>query len=198
MKRMTWIPLTLSLVAVISGCNNSASGDAAKEADSANEAKADSSTVSSNPSQTMSVDEKTSAHMVKLGDAGLAEVALGQLAQEKGAAQSVKDFGSMMVKDHSAVNDELKGIAARKNVTLPAAPGEDHQKQMQDLAKKSGAAFDKDYIDAMVKGHEKVADELEQTSKDATDAEVKAFADKILPAVRAHLEEAKKIKKALK
>jgi putative membrane protein len=198
MKRMTWIPLTLSLVAAISACNNSASGDAAKTADSANEAKADSSTASSNPSQTMSVDEKTSAHMVKLGDAGLAEVALGQLAQEKGTSQSVKDFGSMMVKDHSAANDELKGIASRKNVTLPAAPGEDHQKQMQDLTKKSGAEFDKDYIDAMVKGHEKVANELEETSKDATDAEVKAFADKILPTVRAHLEEAKKIKKALK
>jgi putative membrane protein len=32
----------------------------------------------------------------------------GKLAQEKGHAQAVKDFGAMMVKDHSAANERLK------------------------------------------------------------------------------------------
>jgi len=199
MKRMTWVPLAISLVAMMTACNNSAGGDAAKAADSVNDVKADSANAgTANPSQTMAVDEKTSDHMVKLADAGLAEVTLGQMAQEKGANQGVKDFGAMMVKDHSAANDELKAIAAKKNVTLPAAPGDDHQKLIQDLTKKSGTEFDKDYIDEMIKGHEKVVDELEKTSKDATDTDVKAFADKMLPTVRSHLDHAKKIKKTLK
>ncbi|MGL1585774.1 DUF4142 domain-containing protein, partial [Vibrio parahaemolyticus] len=45
----------------------------------------------------------------------------GTLAQNKGSSQAVKDFGAMMVKDHSAANDKLKSIAAGENVTLPTS-----------------------------------------------------------------------------
>ena len=40
-------------------------------------------------------------------EGGMAEVNAGQLAQTKGASQSVKDFGAMMVKDHTAANQKL-------------------------------------------------------------------------------------------
>jgi putative membrane protein len=194
MKRISWIPTALSLIVLTASCNNSADGDAAKAADSANEAKTDTTSQAATP--TILVDEKTSAFMVKIADAGLTEVQLGQMAQEKAKNKSVKDFGAMMVKDHSAANDELKGIATRKNVTLPAVPGEAHQKEITDLTQST--KFDKEYIDAMVKGHKDVVDELEKASKDVTDGDVKVFIDKTLPVVRAHLDEVKKIQKTLK
>src|SRR5688572_26629097 len=50
---------------------------------------------------------------------GLLEVQLGNLAQQQGASQEVKDFGAMMVRDHEAANTELKSIAARMGVSLP-------------------------------------------------------------------------------
>src|SRR5271154_5908237 len=56
-------------------------------------------------------------------EGGMFEVDAGTLAQEKGSTQKVKDFGAMMVKDHSAANDKLKALAASKNVTLPSSSG---------------------------------------------------------------------------
>jgi putative membrane protein len=55
-------------------------------------------------------------------EGGMAEVELGKLSQQKSSTESVKDFGAMMVADHSAANEKLKSIAARKNVKLPTSP----------------------------------------------------------------------------
>src|ERR1017187_7981406 len=49
---------------------------------------------------------------------GMTEVKLGQLAAQNGKRDDVKAFGKMMVKDHSAINDDLKVLAALKGVTL--------------------------------------------------------------------------------
>src|SRR5467141_3454686 len=50
---------------------------------------------------------------------GMEEVQKGQLAQQKGANQSIKDFGQRMVTEHSKANDELKQIVSQKGATLP-------------------------------------------------------------------------------
>ena len=42
---------------------------------------------------------------------GMTEVKLGELAAQKGLRDDVKEFGQMMVKDHSAINDDLKALA---------------------------------------------------------------------------------------
>src|SRR5262245_48711541 len=54
-----------------------------------------------------------------LAQGGLDEVELGQLAEKKASDTKIRDFGAMMVKDHSAANEQLKALAASKNVTLP-------------------------------------------------------------------------------
>ena len=58
----------------------------------------------------------------RAAEGGLAEVEAGNLAASKGNSQAVKDFGAMMVKDHSAANDKLKSVAAADNVSLPSKP----------------------------------------------------------------------------
>src|SRR6202035_1256356 len=62
-----------------------------------------------------------SAFYKHAAEGGIAEVELGSLAQQKSSNQSVKDFGAMMVKDHSAANDKLKAVAASKNISLPTS-----------------------------------------------------------------------------
>src|ERR1035441_5412304 len=50
---------------------------------------------------------------------GMTEVKLGELAAQNGKRDDVKAFGQMMVKDHTAINDDLKALATQKGVTLP-------------------------------------------------------------------------------
>lgn len=64
---------------------------------------------------------KDQEFLVKASSGGLYEVQAGQLAQERGQSAGVKAFGAALAKDHGAANDELKALAARKGVTLPAA-----------------------------------------------------------------------------
>jgi putative membrane protein len=104
----------------------------------------------------------------------------------------------MMVRDHSKMNDELKQLAASKNITLPPAPGEDHMDHIKKLSEKSGKDFDKDYMKMMVDDHKDDIDKFEKCSKDAKDPELQALATKSLPILREHYDAAKKINDALK
>ena len=201
MKKRAIIFLALPFVFA---CNNS-SNDSVQKADSANDSKSDTSTsmnttdtTSKMSTVTMSVDQPTSEFMTKVADVGMTEVKLGQMAQDKAMSQRVKDFGAMMVKDHTAAGDELKTMARQKNVTLPETMSNDHQKKTDDLNKKTGKDFDKAYIKAMVDGHQSAVSDFEKASKNTKDADVKAWVDKTLPTLRMHLDSAKAIQKSLK
>lgn len=206
---MKKISLVLLALPFAFACNNS-SNDSVQKADSANSSKMDTSNTSSSnmstdttnkmntSSGTVSVDKSTSEFMVKVADVGMTEVQLGQMAENKGSNQRIKDFGAMMVKDHTAAGDELKNLASQKNVTLPSTVSNDHQKKIDDLNKKSGHDFDKSYIDAMVDGHQSTVNDFEKASKNTKDADVKSWIDKTLPTLKMHLDSARAIKKEIK
>lgn len=136
--------------------------------------------------------------LAEAASGGMMEVELGKLAQEKSQNASVKDFGAMMVKDHSAANDELKQLAMSKNVSLPDAPLPEHQEKIDDLRQKSGADFDKAYVDMMVSDHKEDIDDFQDANDDAKDADVKAFTAKTLPVLKAHLDAIQKIQDSMK
>jgi putative membrane protein len=127
---------------------------------------------------------------------GNAEVEMGKLAQENASNPRVKNFGDMMVKDHSAANDDLKTVARKKNVTLPADIGK-HQQHKDDLSKKKGADFDKAYMKMMVDDHKEDIDAFEKAANSSTDPDVKNFASEKLPILRKHLDSAKAIQESL-
>jgi len=104
----------------------------------------------------------------------------------------------MMVTDHTKAGDELAALAKTKNITLPAAPDADAQKKADDLSKKSGKAFDKAYVDAMVDGHESAVKLFTDASQNCKDADLKAFATKTLPTLKMHLDSIKAIKASMK
>ena len=141
------------------------------------------------------VSKKDQDFMTRAAAGGLYEVQAGTLAQEKGRSPTVKSFGEMLVKDHSATNDELKALASAKGVTLPGAVPADKKKRLDKIAKAKD--FDKEFVDEVgVDDHKKDIQLFEKASKDADDAEVKAFATKTLPTLKAHREHAEGLKKA--
>jgi putative membrane protein len=199
MKKLSFIAVVCLAVFGFQACNDGSSDDAIESANESNEVKQDSAENSGTNNQAAStVSEEDSKFAVEAASGGMMEVQLGELAQQKASSQAVKDFGSMMVRDHSKANDELKALAGTKNITLPPAPGEDHMDHIKKLSEKSGKEFDKDYISMMVDDHQDDIDKFEKCSKDAKDPELKAFADKTLPKLREHLAAAKKIQDGMK
>src|SRR6185312_4394607 len=97
---------------------------------------------------------KDTSFATKAAQGGLAEVSIGQSAQENGSDPKIKEFGQRMVTDHSKANDELKQIAQQENRTLPSEPSGDEKKSADDLKKLHGAQFDEAYASMMVKDHE--------------------------------------------
>jgi len=126
-------------------------------------------------------------------EGGIAEVEAGQLAQDKGGSQAVKDFGAMMVKDHSAANDKLKAVAAAENITLPTSSSVSQMASKAKLEVLTGDTFDKSYIKGQVKAHEQTVALFKKEIASGTDAQAKAFATDTLPTLRAHLKKIRQI-----
>ena len=126
-------------------------------------------------------------------EGGIAEVELGNLAQQKSQNPSVKDFGAMMVKDHSAANDKLKSVAASKNITLPTSPSVGQMASKTKLEVLSGQTFDKSYIKGMIKDHQEDIAEFNKEASSGLDPDAKAYARATLPTLQAHLKKIQSI-----
>jgi putative membrane protein len=87
-------------------------------------------------------------------------------------------------------------LANAKQVMLPAEPTAAQKATKDRLARLSGAAFDRAYVSAMVKDHQTAVAEFTKQSK-GSDPDVSAFADKMLPALRDHLQRAQAVQKQI-
>ena len=139
------------------------------------------------PVSVFAVDSPDASFYKKAAEGGLAEVELGKLAQDKSPTQSVKEFGSMMIKDHSAANEKLKAIAEAKSIKLPTSPSVGQMATKTKLEVLSGKTFDKSYIKGMVADHKEDIKEFQKEASEGQDADVKAFAAATLPTLKAHL-----------
>jgi putative membrane protein len=126
---------------------------------------------------------------------GMTEVKLGELASTSGVRDDVKSFGRMMVKDHTAINDDLKALAAQKGVTLPDSLDAKHQAMVDKMAVLTGPGFDDAYINGMIKAHQKDATAFKAEAAATQDAAIKSFLDKSIPIVEAHLQHVTAMKK---
>ena len=124
---------------------------------------------------------------------GKAEVEFGQLAEQKGRSQAVKDFGRQMVTDHGKANQQLMQLAQAANIPQPGQLDEEHKAMRAQLEKLGGAEFDLAYIRGQVGDHQKTAQLFEWEIGSGQDPQLKAFASEILPVVLRHLQMAENI-----
>ena len=126
---------------------------------------------------------------------GMMEITTGRLATEKAMSQEVKTYGQKMVEEHSRANSELLALAAKKGVTMTdddrAGHARDMAKARNKLSKYTGEEFDRMYMRMQVEAHEKMVALFERQSESGADADLKAWAAKMLPSVREHLEMAR-------
>lgn len=144
------------------------------------------------------LQENSREFMKHAASANMMEVQLGQIAQEKATAKEVKDFGQMMVQDHSAANDKLKAIAQNKNVQLPDQMTQEHQENIEKLRKLSGKEFDKEYVNMMVEDHRKDVEKFEDMQDDIQDQELKQWTNNTLATLKKHKERIDQIENSIK
>lgn len=124
----------------------------------------------------------------KAAKGGMMEVASGKLSAAKGQSSAVRQFGTRMVKDHSQANARLMKLAAAKMISLPSTPPQDPM-----LTGASGATFDQNYVQMMVKDHEEDVAEFQKAANSLSDTQIKAFASETLPVLQEHLKRIKMI-----
>jgi putative membrane protein len=137
------------------------------------------------------------AFAVAAANGGLAEVEMGKLGAEHASNADVKKFAQKMVDDHGKANDELSGIIKPKNITPPTSLSGKEKSAYDRLSKLTGAAFDRAYMNDMVKDHEKDVKEFEHESTSGKDPDLKAFASRTLPTLQDHLKMAKETQSKL-
>jgi putative membrane protein len=208
MKKLNIAVLLFSGAALFYACNGNSSSTSSSDSttttstdtstgamSNADTSKMDTSMAgTSNTAGNAMVDDNTKDFVKKAATGGMEEVELGRLAQQKASSQRVKNFGQMMVDDHSKANDQLKTIATQKNIDIPAAVTDDQRKDIDMLSKKSGTDFDKAYVDMMVNDHKKDIDEFKKAQAKVNDNDIKNFAINTLPTLQKHLDSIQAIK----
>lgn len=129
---------------------------------------------------------------------GMTEVELGTLASQKAVNPKVKEFGLRMKKDHGNANEDLASLARAKEMALPAKLDAAHDRDVAELGRKTGADFDHEYMEMMVKDHKKDVKEFEKQAKSSKDPDVRSFAARTLPTLQEHLKLAQAAQAAAK
>jgi len=135
----------------------------------------------------VSVTDQAFAMMAAEG--GLAEVQLGKLAADQAASPEVKQLGQLLVQDHTAANQELVAIAKQKNISLPDEVDDTHEDVVELFSRLEGAQFDREFLRHQVMHHEKDVAAFGVQAKEGQDPELRAFAQKQLPALQKHLQQ---------
>lgn len=136
--------------------------------------------------------------------AGDIDIRTAQLALQKSTNKDVRAFADDMVRDHTAVNNQALALVKKLNVTPQDNPTsqalvKQADAKRTDLAKLSGAAFDKAYVDNEVAYHQTVNDAMRKTLiPSASNAELKNLLETGLKIFEGHQQHAEMIDKSLK
>lgn len=140
----------------------------------------------------MDVDAATSAFITKAASGGMMEIELGNIAKQNAKSQRVKDFAEMIVTDHTTAANELKRTAPG-NMSISSDMLPEHRHHVDMMKNKTGADFDKAYIDMMVTDHKKDINEYKKASTSLKNDAIKGYATKTLPVLQKHLDSAQAI-----
>jgi putative membrane protein len=129
------------------------------------------------------------------------DIGFADIAKTKSTNKDVLEFAQTMATDHKAVIDQAVTLVTKLNVTpkdnaVSKKLLADADKTKKMLSSKSGDAFNKAYLDNEVAYHKAVIDAVQNTLiPNATNAELKALLEKVLPILKTHLEHAQMIQK---
>jgi len=171
---IVWLALLSIVLAGFVSCNSS--DESKTQAEDANEEKFDKAA------------EKDAQFVVDQVSGNYAEVKLAQLAQQKSTNTEIKSIAAMLESDHTAVLNDLKSFATKKNISVPAEESQDAKDKIQKLNEEQSPAFDKKWCDELMDKHVKGIKTYEDASTNLEDPELKSWAANLVPKLKMHHE----------
>jgi putative membrane protein len=126
--------------------------------------------------------------------AGQAE--LSRLAAQKALNPAVKQFAERVAAEQGKASDQLKAIAAQKNIAIPTELEGKHKKALEKLSKVSPEDFDREYMSRMLDDHKDGVSDFRKIAKADGESEVKTFAAATLPTLEENLRLAEQFEQA--
>jgi putative membrane protein len=148
---------------------------------------ADGSGRAADPSKTTT----TAGVLGTLREADLKEIQAGQIAQKDGKSKAVKDYGKMLVRDHTAADDKVAALAQQENVDLVAATPALGPNDMGTMA--TGPDFDRQFAQEMLDDHRKAIAALSAARDKTTDPQLRRLLSDLIPTLEKHAAAAEKI-----
>lgn len=142
------------------------------------------------------VDQATVAFVEKASLSSMFEIEASKIALERSKVQAVKDFAQMLVDAHTTSLAELTSLSSSAMVTPPTVLDTGFSAQLDALRNAKVEDFDDIFIDQQTEAHENSASTLKAFSETGSDAGLRAFAAKMLPAVETHLETVRALDKS--
>jgi len=138
-------------------------------------------------------------YITRVHEANQKEIAMARMAADKAESARVKSYATRLINDHEAADKRLMAYAdkkapdvkaeARSTGTSAKAMDESHDR----LANLSGADFDKEFVNLMVEEHDKALDLVKSARDSASDKQLRAIFDGMVPKIEAHKRTAKEL-----
>src|SRR5579885_1837998 len=148
---------------------------------------------SANSSDSLTYGERR--FIKKAVESSAQEVQLAQLAGDKPSNSAVRMYALHMLPEHEQLDSDLQNLAREKGVDIDTSKTQGHE--YKNLAKESGADFDKAFVKDMVSDHEDVVKLFERTANEAKDPDIRALANKYLPILLQHFDQAKNLRNSV-
>ena len=192
----TALPTLLAFAAAACTSGSQPAADAQRS-----QATAEAPAAASTPAQAPALDDADIAAIVVA--ANTIDIQYGEIARQRATNEQVKQFAETMIKDHTAVNQSAAELVARLGVTPTpndvSRSLESQAAQMREMLRsKSGAEFDRAYIDNEVAYHRAVLEAIDEVLiPNASNPELRQTLVNVRPAVEAHLRHAEEIQRML-
>ena len=153
MSRTRLLPLAVAAAVLLAGCSK-AQNPPSSERDGARPGAVGAGGAG--------VDVKSDGDFVRdIAMKNLAEIELSRMALERASSPAIKAFAQMMIEDHGKAADALRSAVSGQQIDWPAQLDDKHRETADELAKKQGADFDREYAKAMIEGHQDLTAKLE-------------------------------------
>jgi putative membrane protein len=126
-----------------------------------------------------------------------AEIALARLAQQTTSSDIVRTFAEAAQHDYVEAADRLRQIGDLKHDPMPVTVSNADQIGLDKLSQLSGSAFDRAFVETVIAGHQDAIQAFQLYAATGTDAELRGFADRMLPKLRKQLSAAEDVRKSV-